>query len=44
MVNFDSISIDEFENLKVENVEKVKCKVWEIFGDEMIKVFEGIEV
>ena len=34
MANSDSTSTDEFENPKVENAEKAKCKVREIFGDE----------
>ena len=43
MANSDGTSTDEFENPKVENVEKAKCKVREIFGDETTKSFEGIE-
>lgn len=42
MANSDSTSTDEFENPKVENAEKAKCKVREIFGDETTKAFEGI--
>lgn len=43
MANSDNQSTDEFENPKVENAEKAKCKVREIFGDETTKAFEGIE-
>ena len=42
MTNSDSTSQDEFENPKVDNAEKAKCKVREMFGDETTKAFEGI--
>lgn len=42
MANSDSISTDEFENPKVDNAEKAKSKVRQIFGDETTKTFEGI--
>lgn len=37
MANSDSTSQDEFENPKVDNAEKAKCKVREMFGDETTK-------
>ena len=42
MAYSDSRSTDEFENPKVDNTEKAKCKVREMFGDETTKAFEGI--
>lgn len=42
MANSDSTSTDEFENPKVDNAEKAKSKVREMFGDETTKTFEGI--
>lgn len=42
MAYSDSTSTDEFENPKVDNTEKAKCKVREMFGDEKTKAFEGI--
>ena len=42
MANSDSTSQGEFENPKVDNAEKAKCKEREMFGDETTKAFEGI--
>lgn len=42
MATSHSTSTDEFENPKVDNEEKAKCKVREMFGDETTRAFEGI--